>query len=122
MNNLGVIQIFVKTQEEYEGILKMARRQGYSWSRKTDHLEQRDIAIPNMLILEEDKTVSFYSFDKIHLASTILAEDERLKASLEEIERYINCPNKYRMNASFTASLMLLTDLLKEYTGIENEE
>lgn len=38
MNDLREINVFVRTQEEYEDILTIAERQGFSWNGRDDFL------------------------------------------------------------------------------------
>ena len=40
--------VFVKTQEEYLSILKIARFQGFTWARE-NHLNHIEIPFPNIL-------------------------------------------------------------------------
>ena len=52
--------VFVKTQEEYLKVLKMAKLQGFKWIGE-NHLNALNIPIPNMLKFYDDKNVTYYS-------------------------------------------------------------
>lgn len=48
MINLTGKSVFVKTQEEYLSVLKMAKLRGFTW-RKEKHLNPIEIPFPNIL-------------------------------------------------------------------------
>lgn len=50
MINLTGKSVFVKTQEEYLSVLKMAKLHGFTWVRK-NHLNPIEIPLPNILML-----------------------------------------------------------------------
>ena len=49
--------MFVKTQEEYLSVLKMAKLQGFTWAR-VNHLNPVEIPIPNILNFYSSKMVT----------------------------------------------------------------
>lgn len=54
--------VFVKTQEEYSKILRIARLQGFKWSGG-NHLNVIDIPLPNMLNFHDER-IATYNSDK----------------------------------------------------------
>lgn len=70
--------VFVKTQEEYLKVLKMAKLQGFKWIGE-NHLNALNIPIPNMLKFYDDKNVTYYSDDKpLYEASEIVVCEEKI--------------------------------------------
>lgn len=68
--------VFVKTQEEYLSVLKMAKLQGFTWARE-DHLNPIKIPFPNILNFYDDKNVTYRDFEKtLHEASELLGTKE----------------------------------------------
>lgn len=55
--------VFVKTQEEYLSVLKMAKLQGFTWARG-NHLNPIKIPFPNTLNFYDDKNVTCRDFEK----------------------------------------------------------
>lgn len=73
-------KVFVKTQEEYLSVLKMARLQGFTWARE-NHLDPIEISFPNILNFYNSKIVT-YSYDKKELYETseiVACEKKRLR-------------------------------------------
>lgn len=58
MINLTGKSVFVKTQEEYLSVLKMAKLQGFTWARG-NHLNPIKIPFPNILNFCNSKTVTY---------------------------------------------------------------
>ena len=58
MINLTGKSVFVKTQEEYLSVLKIARFQGFKWARE-NHLNHIEIPFPNILNFYVNKTVTY---------------------------------------------------------------
>lgn len=55
--------VFVKTQEEYLSVLKMAKLQGFTWARG-NHLNPIKIPFPNILNFYDDKNVTCRDFER----------------------------------------------------------
>ena len=75
MINLTGKIVFVKTQEEYLSVLKMAKLQGFTWARE-NHLNHIEIPFPNILIFYDNK-IATYSFEKELLEASKIVEDEK---------------------------------------------
>lgn len=77
MINLTGKSVFVKTQEEYENILNIARLQGFDkWSDKVS-LSSRNIKLPNILIFKDNGTVAYWSDKGVLEASEIIEDEEK---------------------------------------------
>lgn len=71
--------VFVKTQEEYLSVLKMAKLQGFTWARE-NHLNPIEIPFPNILNFYVAKTVTYRSDEKHcvkHLKSSKMKKKSR---------------------------------------------
>ena len=55
--------VFVKTQEEYLSVLKMAKLQGFRWVRE-NNLSPIKIPFPNVLNFYDDKNVAYRNEEK----------------------------------------------------------
>ena len=84
MINLTGKSVFVKTQEEYLSILKIAKLQGFKWPGEK-RLNAINIPIPNLLNFYDD--IVTYSSDDIPLfeASEIVACKEKIKEAIAHI-------------------------------------
>lgn len=92
MINLTGKSVFVKTQEEYENILNIARLQGFDkWSDKVS-LSSRNIKLPNILIFKDNGTVAYWS-DKgvLHGVSRRSGRDNKkiTKQRIKSESRYL---------------------------------
>ena len=75
--------VFVQTQEEYSKILRIARLQGFKWSRG-NHLNVIDIPLPNMLNFYGERIVTYSSDErKMYEASEIVACEEKIKEAIK---------------------------------------
>lgn len=70
MIDLAGKSVFVKTQEEYESVLRMGKMQGFTWARR-NNLNPIEIPFPNVLNFYESKIVIVNLY--ILLAVKILA-------------------------------------------------
>lgn len=88
MINLTGKSVFVKTQEEYLSVLKMAKLQGFTWARE-NHLNSIVIPFPNILNFYDSKIVTYSYVEKtLYEASELLGTKEM--SAREFIEWYIN--------------------------------
>lgn len=88
--------VFVRTQEEYLSVLKMAKLQGFTWARE-NHLNHIVIPFPNILNFYDSKIVTYSYVEKtLYEASEILGTKEM--TAREFVEWYINmrslCKNR----------------------------
>lgn len=76
MINLTGKSVFVKTQEEYLSVLKIAKLQGFTWARGK-HLNPIKIPFPNILNFYDDKNVTCRDFEKtLYEASELIGTKE----------------------------------------------
>lgn len=69
--------VFVKTQEEYLSVLKMAKLQGFTWARE-NHLNPIVIPFPNILNFYDSKIVTYnYVKKTVYEASEIVEDEEK---------------------------------------------
>ena len=105
--------VFVKTQEEYLKVLKMAKLQGFKWIGE-NHLNALNIPIPNMLKFYDDKNVTYYSDDKpLYEASEIIEDEEKIKDAVNLVRAFTKYPDRTALTDSFIKSLKLLADTVE---------
>lgn len=105
--------VFVKTQEEYLKVLKMAKLQGFKWIGE-NHLNALNIPIPNMLKFYDYKNVTYYSDDKpLYEASEIVVCEEKIKEAIAHVKYFAD--NKYRMSLTdkVIESMLLLANTVE---------
>ena len=104
--------VFVKTQEEYLSVLKMAKLQGFAWG-KEKHLNPIEIPFPNILIFYDNK-IATYSFEKTLLeASKIVEDEEEIKDAVKIVRTFTKCQDRTALTDSFIKSLKLLADTVE---------
>lgn len=96
MINLTGKSVIVKTQKEYLSVLKIAKLQGFTWSRG-NHLNPIKIPFPNILDFNENKNVTCRDFGKTLYEASELFETKEMTAR-EFAEWYANtcslCKNR----------------------------
>ena len=75
MINLTGKSVFVKTQEEYLSVLKIAKLQGFTWVRE-NHLNPIEIPFPNVLNFYSSKVVTYRDNEKTLYEASEIVEDE----------------------------------------------
>lgn len=105
-------RIFVRTQEEYLSILKIAKLQGFKWARG-ENLDAINIPIPNLLNFYDD--IVTYSSDDIPLfeASEIVACKKKIEEAIAHVKYFAN--NKYKkcLTDKIIDSMLLLADTVE---------
>lgn len=110
MINLTGKSIFVKTQEEYLSVLKMAKFQGFTWIRE-NNLSPIKIPFPNVLNFYDDKNVTYRNKEKtLYEASEIVKDEEKIKDAVKLVRAFAKCPDRTALTDSFIESLKLLAD------------
>ena len=105
--------VFVKTQEEYSKILRIARLQGFKWSRG-NHLNPIVIPFPNILNFYDNKNVAYnYSEKTLYEASEIVEDEEKIKDAVSLIRTFTKNPDRTALTDSFIKSLKLLADTVE---------
>lgn len=105
--------VFVKTQEEYLSVLKMAKLQGFTWVRE-NHLNPIVIPFPNILNFYDNKNVAYnYSEKTLYEASKIVEDEEKIKDAVSLIRTFAKYLDKTALTDSFIKSLKLLADTVE---------
>lgn len=113
MINLIGKSVFVKTQEEYLSVLKMAKLQGFIWARE-DHLNPIEIPFPNILNFYNGKDVTYRDVEKtLYEASEIVEDEERIKDAVNLVRAFAKNPDRTALTDSFIKSLKLLADTVE---------
>lgn len=87
--------VFVRTQEEYESLLKMAKLQRFTWS-SSRNLNLINIPIPNVLNFYNDKIITYKSDTKLWEASDVIEDEKKLREAIAHVKYFAN--NKDRMS------------------------
>ena len=113
MINLTGKSIFVKTQEEYLNVLKIARFQGFTWARE-DHLNPIEIQFPNILNFCDSKIATYSCVEKtLYEASEIVEDEEKIKDAVNLVRTFAKSPDRTALTDSFIESLKLLADTVE---------
>ena len=113
MINLTGKNVFVKTQEEYSSVLKIARLQGFTWASEK-HLNLIEIPFPNILIFYDGKNVTYRDAKKtLYEASEIIEDGEKITDAVNLVRTFTKCPDRTALTDSFIESLKLLADTVE---------
>ena len=113
MINLTGKSVFVKTQEEYLSVLKMAKLQGFTWARE-NHLNPIEIPLQNILIFYDSKNVTYRDFKKaLYEASEIVEDEEKIKDAVSLVRTFAKNPDRTALTESFIESLKLIADTIE---------
>lgn len=105
--------VFVKTQEEYLSVLKIAKFQGFTWARE-NHLNPIEIPFPNILNFYNGKDVTYRDAEKTLLeASKIVEDEEEIKDAVKLVRTFAKYPDRTALTDSFIESLKLLADTVE---------
>lgn len=113
MINLTGKSVFVKTQEEYLSVLKIARFQGFTWARE-NHLNLIEIPFPNILNFCDGKIATCSCVEKtLYEASKIVEDEERIKDAVNLVRTFAKYPDRTALTDTFIESLKLLADTVE---------
>lgn len=113
MINLTGKSVFVKTQEEYLSVLKIAKFQGFTWARE-NHLDPIEIPFPNILNFNDSKIVTYSCAEKtLHEASEIIEDGEEITDAVKLVRAFAKCPDTAALTDSFIKSLELLANIVE---------
>lgn len=105
--------VFVKTQEEYLSVLKIAKLQGFTWARE-DHLNPIEIPFPNLLNFYSSKVVTYRDNEKtLCETSEIVEDEEKIKDAVNLVRTFTKFPDRTALTDIFIESLKLLTDTIE---------
>lgn len=113
MINLTGKSVFVKTQEEYLSVLRIAKIQGFTWARE-DHLNPIVIPFPNILNFYSSKIVTYRDNEKtLYEASEIVEDEEKLKDAVKLVRTFAKFPDRTALTDTFIELLKLLADIVE---------
>lgn len=114
MINLTGKSVFVKTQEEYLSVLKIAKLQGFTWGAE-NNLKPIKIVFPNLLKFYDNKMVTFCCNERetIKEASEIVEDEEKIKDAVKLVRTFAEYPDRTALTDSFIESLKLLADTVE---------
>lgn len=113
MINLTGKSVFVKTQEEYLSVLKIARFQGFTWASE-NHLNPIEIPFPNILKFYDSKIAAYSYVEKtLYEASEIVEDEEKIKDAVNLVRTFTKNPDRTALTDSFIKSLKLLADTVE---------
>lgn len=105
--------VFVKTQEEYLSVLKMAKLRGFTW-RKEKNLNPIEIPFPNILNFNSSNMVTYRDDERtLYEASEIVEEEKKIKDAVNLVRTFTKCPDRTAFTESFIDSLKLLADTVE---------
>lgn len=105
--------MFVKTQEEYLSVLKIAKLQGFTWARE-NHLNHIEILFPNILNFYDSKIVTYSYVEKtLYEASEIIEDEEKIKDAVRLVRTFAKNPDRTALTDAFIESLKLLADTVE---------
>ena len=113
MINLTGKSVFVKTQEEYLNVLKMAKLQGFTWARE-NHLNHIVILLPNIFNFYKSNIVTYCYVEKtLYEASEIIEDKEKIKDAVNFVRKFTRYPDRTVLADSFVESLKILVDTVE---------
>lgn len=105
--------VFVKTQEEYLSVLKMAKLQGFTWVRE-NNLSPIKIPFPNILNFYDDKNVTYRSDKKtLYEASEIVEDGEKLEEAIAYVKYFANNKDRMSLTDKVIESMLLLVNTVE---------
>ena len=105
--------VFVKTQEEYLSVLKIAKLQGFTWVRE-NNLSPIKIPFPNILNFCNDKNATYRDVEKtLYEASEIIEDEEKIKDAVSLVRTFAKYPDRTALTDTFIESLKLLADTVE---------
>lgn len=120
MINLANKCVLVRTQEEYESVLKEARRQGYRWygGKEAYPYPFEEQQIPDILKFYEcnkelTRNASLASGYKLVEASDVVEDEKELKDAVRLVRTFVDNPDRAALTDLFIKSLKLLADTVE---------
>ena len=111
--------VLVRTQEEYESILKEARRQGYRWygGKEAYPYPFEEQQIPDILKFycnkELTRNASLAPGYELVEASDVIENEEKLKNAVNLVRTFAKSPDRTALTDTFIESLKLLADTVE---------
>ena len=120
MINLANKCVLVRTQEEYESVLKEAKRQGYKWygGKEAYPYPFEEQQIPDILKFYEynkemTKNAGLAPGYELVEASYVAMYEKKLKEEISLVREYTKNPSRIALTDTFIESLKLLADTVE---------
>ena len=105
--------VFVRTQEEYSKVLRIAKLQGFRWARGK-HVNAIDISLPNMLNCQDERIVTYSSDErKMYEASEIVTCEKKLEEAMAHVKYFANNKDRMSLTDKVIESMLLLADTVE---------
>lgn len=123
MINLSNKCVLVRTQEEYESVLKEAKRQGYRWygGKEAYPYPFEEQQIPDILKFYNDKymvrNASICPGYELIEVLDVIADRKELEDVISLVRTFVKCPDRIALTDTFIESLKLLTDTIESQMG-----
>ena len=111
--------VLVRTHEEYETILKVAKRQGYRWygGKETYPYPFKEQQIPDILKFYSNKELTRNAnlapgYELVE-ASDVIENEKKLKDAISLVRTFTKYPDRTALTDSFIESLELLADTIE---------
>ena len=111
--------VLVRTHEEYENILKVAKKQGYRWygGKEVYPYPFEEQQIPDILKFYSNKELTRNAnltpgYELVE-ASNITEDEKKLKDAISLVRTFDKCPDRTALTDSFIESLKLLADTVE---------
>lgn len=118
MINLANKCVLVRTQEEYESVLKEARKQGYRWYGGKEVYPFEDQQIPDILkFYKENKELTRNAnlapgYELVE-ASDIIVDINKLEDAITLVRTFTKYPDRTTLTDTLIESLKLLADAVE---------
>lgn len=119
MINLANKCVLIITHEEYENVLKVAKKQGYRWygGKEAYPYPFEEQQIPDILKFYSNKELtrnaSLESGYELVEASDVIEDEEKLKDAISLVRTFTKYPDRTALTDSFIKSLELLADVVE---------
>lgn len=119
MINLANKCVLIRTHEEYENILKAAKKQGYRWygGKEVYPYPFEEQQIPDILKFYSNKELtrnaSLTPGYELVEASDVIEDEKELKDAISLVRTFAEYPDRTALTDSFIKSLKLLADTVE---------
>nr|DAO40850.1 MAG TPA: hypothetical protein [Caudoviricetes sp.] len=115
--------VLVRTHEEYENILKVAKRQGYRWygGKEVYPYPFEEQQIPDILKFYSNKELTRNAnlapgYELVE-ASDVVIDEKKLVDAISIVRTFAKYPDRTALTDTFIESLKLLTDTVESQMG-----
>lgn len=111
--------VLVRTYEEYENVLKVAKKQGYRWYgvKEAYPYPFEEQQIPDILKFYTDKELtrnaSLTPGYELVETSDVIEDEEKIKDAISLVRIFAKYPDRTALTESFIKSLKLLADTVE---------